>query len=106
MPRFFLAPLLLSPLLACAECGFANSGDTLTLVVGANTTSCFKSEAFRREFRASLVASVQAMDREEPENVRKRAFDDRNSRSQKLWTLAERNYQSTFPSGRYFGQKR
>ena len=106
MLKLFLVPLLLSPLLASAECGFANSGDTITLVVGANTTSCFKSEAFRREFRASLVASVQAMDREESGNGKKRAFDDRSSRSEKLWTLAERNYQSTSPSGRYFGQRR
>ncbi|TFW09715.1 hypothetical protein E4K72_04560 [Oxalobacteraceae bacterium OM1] len=100
-----IALLALLPLIGHADCGFTRSDGTVTLVVGKDS-KC--SSSFREAFRADLVASVQAMNGAEAvaqTQAAKRSFDDRTPRSQKLWALEERAFQSRMPSGRYFGQR-
>lgn len=107
MLKTILPFILLLPLAASAECGFANADSTMTIVVNSKTNKCFTSEAFREAFRANLIASVKAMEDEgAPASAQKRAIDHRSARAQKLWNLEERLHQATVPSGRYFGQQR
>jgi hypothetical protein len=93
------------PMFAHADCGFARSEGTVTVVVGKES-KC--SSAFRAAFRSDIVASVQAMnDANELSQgtKRRKSFDDRTERSQKLWALQERVFQSSNPAGRYYGQR-
>ncbi|NEX63274.1 hypothetical protein [Noviherbaspirillum galbum] len=99
----FLIFLFLPPS-AWAECGFVSAEDGMTLVVSKDSNHCFKSEAFRSRFREQLSSAVKTMDAEaELTERRRRAFDDRNRASQKLWSIAERQHQAS--GGRYFGQR-
>ncbi len=104
MLKHLTAVLLLLPAFAYAECGFTNDGNSMTIVVGSNA-KCLSSEAFRQAFKSGIA---QALDESEPVRAadQRRAFDDRNQRSSKLWAIAERRHQETLPGGRYFGQKR
>lgn len=105
IPPLFL--FLLLPLAASAECGFVNDDNGLTIVVNSKSNKCFTSEKFRDAFRASLVASVQAMNENDAVvAAQKRPIDYRSRSGQKLWNLEERMHQSRMPSGRYFGQQR
>jgi len=98
--------LLLSPLAASAECGFVHGEQGMTIVVGSKSNRCFDSTGFREAFRQSLVASVQAMEGEAPaQNVRRRAFDERNARGAKLWNIAERHHQASLANASYYGQR-
>jgi hypothetical protein len=102
----FALLLCLLPLAASAECGFVTSDDGVKIVVGKGSNHCFQSAEFREAFRDNLVAAVQTMEAEfaRTEKIRK-AYDDRNARASKLWTLAEREHASNPRAGRYFGQK-
>ena len=96
--------LLLAPLTAVAQCGFSNSDEGMTIVIGKGDKRCFSSPEFRENFRNSLVASVKAMETEEARIAwQRRAFDERNATGEKLWRLAERQHAAT--GGRYFGQR-
>lgn len=101
--KTILSLLLLFPLTALAECGFVQSGTTMTIVVGKSNSKCFSSEGFREAFKTSVAQALEE-DRP-PEAPPKKTFDERSPRGKKLWTIAERNYQATSPTGRYFGQK-
>lgn len=90
---FALAPA------ARAECGFAQSDDTLTIVVGQGSKSCFSSEEFRTAFKAQITAALEGGSA--PNAKQRKAFDDRNSSGRKLWSIAERRHQA----GTYFGQR-
>ena len=98
--RPLLIALLLLPSLAFAECGFTRSGNAMTIVVGKDA-KCLSSGAFREALKADIAA---ALNEEAVVNERKRAYDDRNPRASKLWTIAERRHQEV--GGSYFGQKR
>lgn len=100
MPRHLVAILLLLPSIAFAECGFTRSGNAMTIVVGSNA-KCLSSGNFREALKADIAA---ALEEEEASVEHKRAYDDRNARASKLWSIAERRHQET--GGRYFGQKR
>ena len=108
MPKRIASTLLLLnmfllPLAASANCGFAQDEyGNMTIVVGKKSNTCFNSEGFREAFKAGVA---QALDENDPIVAQKKAYDQRNARGQKLWAIAERNYQATSPSGRYFGQK-
>lgn len=111
MLKPILSLLLFLPVLAWANCGFSHEDDTMTIVVGSKTNKCFSSVTFRDAFRANLVAAVEAMDDGEARTVRdadsqQKRFDDRNARAAKLWTIAERRFQASSPSGRYYGERR
>lgn len=108
MPKMIpLLFLMLLPLGASAECGFVNDDGGITIVVSSKSNKCFTSEKFREAFRASLVASVQAMNEQDAAvSAQKRPIDYRSRSEQKLWNLQERVHQATMPSGRYFGQQR
>lgn len=101
----FALLLSLLPLAASAECGFVTSGDGVAIIVGKGNNRCFQSAEFREAFRNNLIAAVEAMDTESvrQERIRK-AYDDRNARTAKLWTIAEREHASS-GGGRYWGQK-
>jgi hypothetical protein len=109
MPKPFLSLLFLSlPLSAFAECGFVNEDQGVTIVVGSKGNKCFASGAFREAFKENLVASIRAMEGEgaPPQRTRKKAFDTRNSRGEKLWAIAERRYQeTTLGNASYYGQR-
>lgn len=102
MFKLLTAIFLLLPALAQAECGFTRSGNSMTIVVGKNA-KCLSSESFRGALKADIA---EALDEAEVvrTNQHRRAYDDRNARSAKLWTIAERRYQEV--GGTYFGQKR
>lgn len=101
MSRYLVAILLLLPALAFAECGFTRSGNAMTIVVGKNP-KCLSSTPFREALKADIA---EALVEEDAQVQRRRAaFDDRNARSAKLWTIAERRHQEV--GGTYFGQKR
>ncbi len=104
MSKLAALVLLLVPLIAAAQCGFVREGATMTIVVGKDSKTCISSDGFREAFKSDVT---EALEQDEP-HVRsaKKAIDDRNARGAKLWAIAERNYQATTPSGRYFGQKR
>lgn len=94
--------MLILPVLSWAECGMDMTGATLTIVVGKSKDKCFSS-GFSETFKATVNEALE----EEVEPVavsRKRAFDERNARGRKLWSIAERQHQAG-PGGRYFGQK-
>ncbi|RJF99821.1 hypothetical protein [Noviherbaspirillum saxi] len=97
-----LATALLMPLAASAACGFVQSGDTMTIVVGEHATSCFSSAAFREAFKANVQAALGESDTVASEQ--KKPFDHRSRNGNKLWALAERQHQAT--GGGYFGQGR
>ena len=103
MPKALTAILILLPSLAFAECGFTRSGNSMTIVVGGNP-KCLSSESFREAFKAGIAQGL-----EEDEAARnaqhKRAYDDRNHRSAKLWAIAEQQHRAN-QGGRYFGQQR
>lgn len=101
MSRHLIAIMLLLPSIAIAECGFTRNGNAMTIVVGKNT-KCLSSGTFREALKADIAAALEEEDAVAAE--RKRAFDDRNTRSNKLWAIAERRHQES--GGRYFGQKR
>lgn len=104
MMRFLALFLLLAPLTVTAQCGFVNSDEGMTIVVGKGDKRCFSSPEFRENFRNSLVASVTAMEAEEARTAwQRRAFDARNATGEKLWRLAERQHAAS--GGRYFGQR-
>lgn len=107
MNRFAIALLFsLLPLLASAECGFASSDDGVAIIVGKGNNHCFQSAEFREAFRNNLIASLDAMQAESARAEKaRRAYDDRNARAAKLWSLAEREHSSNPKAGRYFGQK-
>lgn len=98
-----LSLLLFTPVIAFAECGFAHEDATMTIVVSKQAKSCFSSTSFREAFKASINAALNE-DSVISEPSRKR-FDDRSTRGEKLWTLAERRHQATMPTGRYYGAK-
>jgi len=98
---FFISVLL--PLSASAACGFAQSGDTMTIVIGENTSSCFSSSEFREAFKANIQAALGESDA--VVSAQKKPFDHRTRNGNKLWALAERRHQAT-TGGRYFGQGR
>ncbi|WP_151632075.1 hypothetical protein [Noviherbaspirillum aerium] len=104
MPKFptlFLltaAALVLAPA-ARAECGIAHNEDTLTIVVGKRSPSCFSSDEFRAAFKAQISAALEGGGVPNPKQ--KKAFDDRNSSGSKLWRIAERRHQMN----NYFGQR-
>ena len=100
MPRILIAVLLLLPSVALADCGFTRTGNAMTIVVGKNT-KCLSSGAFREALKADIAA---ALEEEQAVEARKRAYDDRNARAAKLWTIAERRHQEV--GGTYFGQRR
>ena len=106
MNKFTVALMLsLLPLAASAECGFASSDDGVAIIVGKGQNRCFQSAEFREAFRNNLIAAVQTMEEESARAERARkAYDDRNARAAKLWTIAERQHSST-ATGRYWGQK-
>lgn len=106
MIKFTFAVLMsLFPLAASAECGFASSDDGVAIIVGKGSNRCFQSAEFREAFRNNLIAAVQQMEEESVRQERARkAYDDRNARAAKLWTIAERQHAS-LPSGHYWGQK-
>lgn len=107
MKTFTFAVLLsLLPLAASAECGFVSSDDGVAIVVGKGQNRCFQSAEFREAFRNNLIAAVQAMEEESARQERiHKAYDDRNARAAKLWTIAERQH-AAMPGGRrYWGQK-
>lgn len=103
MPKSFLSMLfLLLPLAASAECGFVSNGQGLTIVVGSKSNGCFASPQFRQSFRENLIASVEAMESEEPspqQQAQKKSVVSRSARGEKLWAIAER----TRPP--YYGQR-
>ncbi len=103
MSKLITLILALMPLAASAACGFANDGSTMTIVVGKGSNKCFDSEGFRTAFKEG-VADALAAD-EAPGSEGKKSFDDRNERGAKLWTIAERRYQGTRPTGRYYGAR-
>jgi hypothetical protein len=106
--------LLLLPLAASAECGFVNGEQGMTIVVGSKSNRCFDSGTFREAFRDSLIASVREMDGDVVAATgaagngggKRRPFDSRNARGNKLWTIAERNHQATLGTASYYGQRR
>ena len=106
MNKFTFAVLLsLLPLAASAECGFVSSNDGVAIIVGKGQNRCFQSAEFREAFRNNLIAAVEAMDAESARQERyRKAYDDRNARAAKLWTIAERQHASE-GIGRYWGQK-
>lgn len=95
--------LLLLPAIAFAECGLAMSGATMTIVVGKKADKCFSSEGFAEAFKSTVTDALEEDDA--PIVAHRRGIDERNARGRKLWSIAERQYQATSPSGRYFGQK-
>jgi hypothetical protein len=104
MMRFLALFLMLAPLTAAAQCGFVNSDEGMTIVVGKGDKRCFSSPEFRENFRSNLVASVKAMEVEEARTAwQRRAFDERSATGEKLWKLAERKHAAA--GGRYFGQR-
>jgi len=94
--------LLLLPGLAFGQCGFAMSDGTMVIVVGKNGDKCFSSGEFAATFKATVT---EALEESEALAAQKKAYDDRNSRSHKLWSIAERQHRATQSSGRYFGQR-
>lgn len=101
MHKHLIAILLLLPAIAFAECGFTRSGNAMTIVVGKDA-KCLSSGTFREALKRDIA---DALEEDEASAVeKKRAFDDRNARGNKLWAIAERRHQET--GGRYFGQKR
>jgi hypothetical protein len=103
MSKFAALILLLIPLIATAQCGFALDGATMTIVVGKDTNTCFSSDGFRKAFKADMS---EALEQDDPRvRTGKKSIDDRNVRGTKLWAIAERNHQAN-PGGSYFGQKR
>jgi hypothetical protein len=98
---FFVSILMTSSVLAA--CGFVQSGDTMTIVVGGNTSSCFSSSEFRVAFKANIQAALGESDAVVA--GQKKPFDHRTRNGNKLWALAERQHQAT-AGGRYFGQGR
>ena len=99
--------LLLLPLSAFADCGFQRAGNTMTIVVAKNGERCLGSDEFRKAFKEDVAEALDDGDaRVVAAPPQKKAIDERSHASRKLWTLAERQYQATMPSGRYFGQKR
>jgi hypothetical protein len=105
MPRSVLALLFLVPAIACAECGFSVADDTMTIVVGKNTRKCFSSAAFKEAFKADVADATRPTGSELSRPQRKKAFDERGAKGDKLWALEERAFQARAPSGRYFGQR-
>jgi hypothetical protein len=103
MIKLITAILLLLPALAHAECGFTRSGNSMTIVVGKNA-KCLSSESFRGALKADIAEALDEVDAVRANEQQRRAFDDRNARSAKLWTIAERRHQEV--GGTYFGQKR
>lgn len=106
MSKASIALFLVSSLMsfpALAACGFVQSGDTMTIVVGGNTSSCFSSPEFREAFKANVQAALGEND--PVVTGQKRPFDHRTRNGNKLWALAERHHQAT-AGGRYFGQGR
>lgn len=101
MHKRLIAILLLLPSIAFAECGFTRNGNAMTIVVGKNA-KCLSSGAFREALKADIATALEEDEASAAEN--KRAFDDRNTRGNKLWAIAERRHQES--GGRYFGQKR
>lgn len=101
MPKHLIAVLLLLPTIAFAECGFTRSGNAMTIVVGKNA-KCLSSGQFREALKADIAMALEEDEASAAE--KKRAFDDRNKRGNKLWAIAERHHQEA--GGRYFGQKR
>ena len=110
MNRLAVTSLLFVSGVACADCGLSISQGTMTLVVGKNTKKCFSSPAFTQAFRANIEDALsnnqvaEASPSSSP-NRKKKAFDERNSNSEKLWALEERAFQARVPTGRYFGQR-
>lgn len=102
MPKLIILLLLSLPTFAFAECGFTQSGNEMTIVVGKDP-KCLSSGQFREAFKSGVSQSTDPSDARS--QTQKRAFDDRNARGAKLWTIAERQYQATNPGGRYFGQR-
>lgn len=101
MPKLTILLLLSLPAFAFAECGFTQSGNEMTIVVGKDP-KCLSSGQFREAFKSGVS---QSMGQAETQQAQKRAFDDRNTRGAKLWTIAERQHQATRPGGRYFGER-
>ncbi|HJV83914.1 MAG TPA: hypothetical protein VJ698_00445 [Noviherbaspirillum sp.] len=104
MSKLITLFLLLVPLVASAECGFANDGSTMTIVVGKSSNKCFESEAFRTAFKEGVASALAADEARTGDG--KNSFDDRSARGAKLWTIAERRFQATRPAGRYYGMVR
>lgn len=98
---FFVSALMTFPV--SAACGFVQSGDTMTIIVGDNTSSCFSSSEFREAFKANIQAALGESD--PVVTGQKKPFDHRTRNGNKLWSLAERHHQAT-TGGRYFGQGR
>jgi hypothetical protein len=108
MPKFLTITLLTAATLALAptaraECGFSHDSDTLTIVVGKGSQSCFSSDEFRTAFKAQVTAALEGGSAAGTAR-QKRAFDDRNGSGRKLWSLAERQHQMN-RMGSYFGQR-
>lgn len=103
MLKKIIIALMLLPSIAFADCGFAMSGATMTIFVGKKADKCFSSSGFSEAFKSTVTDALEESDgRVVPQ---KRAFDERNASSNKLWAIAERQYQASSPTGRYFGQK-
>jgi hypothetical protein len=101
MRKHLFAMLLLLPSIAFAECGFTRNGNAMTIVVGKDA-KCLSSGNFREALKADIAAALE--EDEESAAEKRRAYDDRNKRGNKLWAIAERRHQEA--AGRYFGQRR
>ncbi|WP_194722885.1 hypothetical protein [Noviherbaspirillum malthae] len=89
MPKFLTIFLLTAAMLALApaaraECGFSHDSDTLTIVVGKGSQSCFSSDEFRTAFKAQVTAALEGGGTASGTTRQKRAFDDRNGSGRKL----------------------
>lgn len=103
MPRVLVLLLLFLPAAASAECGYVRDGNSMTIVVGKNP-KCLSSESFRSALKDGIRSGLAAAEHVSAAEA-KRAYDDRNARGAKLWTIAEQRYQAT-AGGTYFGQRR
>lgn len=109
MPKSLMVFLLTAATLALApaaraECGFSHDDDTLTIVVGKGSRSCFSSDQFRSAFKAQVTAALEGGD-STAGTRQKKAFDERNGSGRKLWSIAERQHQINTMNS-YFGQRR
>ena len=94
--RFAPLLLLLAFAPAHANCGFAMSGEGMTIVVGRGPCGAEFRQAFAAEIRAAMEAEAAPG---------RRAFDERTPNAARLWALEEQRFQATQPGGRYFGQR-
>lgn len=103
MLKRLLLILCFAPVTVLADCGFAMTGDGMTIVVGKSGASCLAGAGFREAFAAELKAALA--DDNGPAGRSRRSIDDRSASGARLWALEERRFQSTHSGGRYYGQR-